>query len=127
MAVQSNSFGDGFNTNTGLNAFSFGQPGGGLGNSFMDGLKGIGGFLGSKAGGGLLDLGSLALQGYGFNKSLGIAEDQLGIMKDQENRASTAQNFQTGNALSLALQTTTPGSPERARIEQAIASGQFQV
>lgn len=127
MAVQSNSFGSSFNTGGGLNAFSFGQPGGGLGNSFMDGLKGIGGFLGSKAGGGLLDLGSLALQGYGFNKSLGIAEDQLGIMKDQENRASTAQNFQTGNALSLALQTTTPGSPERARIEQAIASGQFQV
>lgn len=101
---------------------SFG--GSGLGGGF---LSGLGDFMGSKGAQGLFGLGSLALQGYGLNKSLGIAEDQLGIMKDQENRAATAQNLGTGNSLSLALQTTTPGSPEHERIKQAISSGEFAV
>lgn len=127
MASPSTPFGSGFtgtgpgisNNLSGLQGlFSGGKP------SF---LSGIGDFLGSKGAQGLFGLGSLALQGYGLNKSLGIAEDQLGILKDQENRAATAQNLGTGNQLSLALQTTTPGSPEHERIKQAIASGEFAV
>lgn len=127
MALQSNSFGSSFGGGSLASlGQSFGQPGGG-GGGFLGGLKGIGDFLGSKSGQGLFGLGSLALQGYGLNKSLGIAEDQLGILKQQEGRAATAQNLGTGNQLSLALQTTTPGTPEHARIKQAIESGQFQV
>lgn len=110
-----------------LNGFLPGTGGGGSPFSFMDAFKGVGDFLGSKGGQGLMDFGSLALKGYGLNKSLGIAEDQLGILKDQENRAATAQNLGTGNSLSLALQTTTPGTPEHERIKQAIATGQYQV
>jgi hypothetical protein len=106
--------------------------GGGGGGGLFGGLfDGLGGFLGSDKfknfSSGIGDIGSLALGAYGLNKSLGIAEDQLGLQKDQENRAATAQNFQTGNNLSLALQATTPGSPERARIEQAIAQGSYSV
>lgn len=108
------------------NLFS-GAGGGGGGFNFMDSLKGFGDFLGGKGGQGLLGAGSLALQGYGLNKSLGIADDQLGILKDQENRAATAQNFQTGNSLAMALQTTTPGTPEHERIKQAISEGSYQV
>ena len=87
----------------------------------------FGDFLGGDPGQGLLGLGSLALQGFGLNKSLGLAEDQLDILQAQEGRATTAQNFNTGNSLSLALQTTTPGTPEHERIKQAIAEGQFAV
>jgi hypothetical protein len=101
--------------------------GGGGGFSFGDAFSGIGDFLGSDKFGGALDLGSLALNTYGLNKSLGFQEDQLGILKDQENRAATAQNFQTGNSLAMALQTTTPGTPEHARIQEAMAQGTFQV
>ena len=90
-------------------------------------LQGIQDFMGSQSFGNYMDLGSLALNTYGLNKSLGFAEDQLGILKDQEDRAATAQNFGTNNSLSLALQTTTPGSPEHEQIKQAIASGQYQV
>lgn len=113
----------GFATTGALGGLSKG--GGGFG--FLDSLKNFGNFLGGKGGQGFLDLGSLALNTYGLDKSLGFAEDQLGILKDQEDRAATAQNFQTGNQLSLALQTTTPGTPEHERIKQAIAQGQFQV
>jgi len=119
------SFGDSFNTNTAANAFSFGQNGGGGGGAGF--LSGLNKFMGGKGFGNTLDLGSLALNAYGLNKSLGLAGDQLDLQQDQENRAATAQNFQTGNALSLALQTTTPGTPEHARIQKAIAEGQFQV
>jgi hypothetical protein len=101
--------------------------GGGSPFSFMDMFKNLGGALGSKEGGGLLGLGSLALQGYGLDKSIGFAEDQRDLLEAQEGRAATAQNFQTGNSLSLALQTTTPGSPEHERIKQAMASGSFEV
>jgi hypothetical protein len=103
----------------------------GGGGGFMDGLKGmfggLGDFMGSKAGGGLMDFGSLALNAYGLNKSLGMADDQLGIMKDQEGRAATAQNFQTGNSLAMQQQMTTPGTPEHARAQEAIANGTFEV
>jgi hypothetical protein len=102
-------------------------PSGNVGSSFLDGLKNLGGFMGSKEGSGLLGLGSLALGGYGLNKSLGFANDQMDLLKGQENRAATAQNLGTGNQLSMALQMTTPGTPEHERIKQAIASGQFQV
>lgn len=128
--------GRGANTFGGGGGFTFGNGGfgassifnsGGGGMSFLDGLKGLGGFLGSEEGGGLLGLGSLALKGYGLNKSLGLAEDQLGLLKDQENRAATAQNLGTGNQLSMALQTTTPGTAEHERIKSAIAAGSFQV
>jgi hypothetical protein len=98
--------------------------GGGGGGSMFSGL---GDFLGSKSGQGLMGLGSLALGGYGLNKSLGFQEDQLDILKDQENRAATAQNFDTGNSLALQAQTTTPGTPEYARAQEAIANGTFQV
>lgn len=102
--------------------------------SRLGGLGGLGGFgsgfmnfINSPGFSNIMDLGSLALNTYGLNKSLGFAEDQLGILKDQENRASTAQNFQTGNSLAMALQMTTPGTPEHERIKQAIAQGTFQV
>jgi hypothetical protein len=108
-------------------ATTFLNQGGGPGGGFLDSLKNFGNFLGGKGGQGFLDLGSLALNTYGLDKSLGFAEDQLGILKDQEDRAATAQNLQTGNQLSLALQTTTPGTPEHERIKQAISQGQFQV
>jgi len=94
---------------------------------FMKSFQKFGDFLGSKGGQGLLDFGSLGLGAFGLNKALGFQEDQLGILKEQENRAATAQNFQTGNSLSLALQTTTPGTPEHERIKQAIADGSFAV
>jgi hypothetical protein len=113
---------DGANYSRGLSA------GGG---GFLEGLKGFGSslnnFMGGKSFGNAMDLGGLALSGYGLKKSLGFAEDQLGILKEQENRAATAQNQQSGNALSLALQTTTPGTPEHERIKQALAQGTFQV
>ena len=77
--------------------------------------------------GDLLKGGSLALNAYGMNKSLGFAEDQLGILEDQEARAAAAQNFSTGNSLAMARQMTTPGTPESQRIEEAIANGTYQV
>lgn len=97
------------------------------GSGFLDAFKGFGDFLGSQSGQGLLGLGSLGLQGFGLNKALDFQNDQLGLLQDQENRAATAQNLQTGNSLSLALQTTTPGTPEHERIKQAIADGSFAV
>ena len=114
--------------NLGVLGSSFGQFAGlGGGGSKPSFLSGLGDFLGSKGAEGLFGLGSLALQGYGLNKSLGLQEDQLGLLKQQEGRAATAQNLGTGNQLSLALQTTTPGTAEHERIKQAIASGQYQV
>lgn len=105
--------------------------GGGGGGNFLDMFKSIGSGLGDmfKSDGfeNALDLGSLALQGYGLNKSLGIADDQLGILKDQENRAATAQNLATNNSLSLAAQMTTPGTAEHAQVQQAIANGTYAV
>jgi hypothetical protein len=95
--------------------------------SFGSGIGKFGDFLGSDAGQGLLGLGSLGLQGFGLSKSLDFQNDQLGLLKDQENRAATAQNLTTGNSLSLALQTTTPGTPEHERIKSAIADGSFSV
>lgn len=98
--------------------------------SIIDGggwMKSLSNMFGSKGFGNVMDLGSLALNAYGMNKSLGLAEDQLGIMKDQENRAATAQNLGTGNSLAMALQTTTPGTPEHERIKQAIAQQTYQV
>ena len=97
---------------------------GGGGGGFFSGLSN---FLNSNSFGNIMDLGSLALNTYGLNKSLGIAEDQLGILQDQENRAATAQNYQTGNSLAMALQMTTPGTPEHERVKQAIAQGTYQV
>jgi len=105
--------------------------GGGGGGNFLDMFKNIGSGLGDmfKSDGfeNALDLGSLALQGYGLNKSLGIADDQLGILKDQENRAATAQNLATNNSLSLAAQMTTPGTAEHAQVQEAIANGTYAV
>ena len=74
-----------------------------------------------------MDLSSLALGAYGLNKSLGFAEDQLGILKDQENRAATAQNLATSNSQSLALQMTTPGTAEHEAVKKAIEQGTYQV
>ena len=98
--------------------------GGGAGGGFWGGVNN---FLQSDALPGAVGLGSLALNAYGLNKSLGFAEDQLGIMKDQENRAATAQNYNTGNSLAMALQRTTPGTPEHERVKQAMAQGTYQV
>lgn len=95
--------------------------------NFTDMFKNIGNFMGSKSGQGLLDLASLGFGAFGLNKSLGIQEDQLGLLKQQEGRAATAQNFNTGNSLALQLATMTPGTPEYARVEQAIADGSFAV
>ena len=116
--VGSLNVGGGFGLGGGVDPGSFN-----FGNMF----KGINDFVGGDSFANFGKLGSLALSAYGLNKSLGIQEDQLGILKDQEGRAATAQNLGTGNQLSLALQTTTPGSPEHERIKQAIASGEFQV
>lgn len=112
----------------------------GGGNSFFSGLgdmfsgidlgsitSGLGDMFKSDGFDNALGLGSLALQGYGLNKSLGIADEQLGILQDQENRAATAQNLQTNNQLSLAAQMTTPGTAEHEMVANAIASGQYQV
>jgi hypothetical protein len=126
-------FNPGGTTNGGNYLGSFGGggslAGGGfnLWNSLKDFGTNFGGFLGGEGGQGLMDFGKLALNTYGMNKSLGMAEDQLGIMQAQEGRAATAQNFNTGNSLALQLQTTTPGTPEHARIKQAIAESTFSV
>ena len=112
---------------------SFSSPGsfGGTGNGggFFSGLGDmLGGFgKGGQGFGNLMDLGSLALNTYGLNKSLGIAEDQLGIMQDQEGRAAKAQNLATNNSQSLALQMTTPGTAEHEQVKQAIANGTYKV
>jgi len=120
--------GRGANTLGGGGGFRFGGDGFGATQSFnAGGGRGLFDFMGSKNFGNFMDLGSLALNAYGMNKSLGFAEDQLGLMKDQENRAATAQNFSTGNSLAMALQATTPGTPEHERVKQAIAQGSYQV
>ena len=125
MAIGASLHGSGSGPNASLGnlANMFSNKGG----SFMDSLSGIGDFLGGKSGQGLMGLGSLALGGYGLNKSLGFQEDQLDMLKEQENRAATAQNFQTGNSLAMQAQTTTPGTPEHARAMEAIANGTFEV
>jgi len=96
------------------------RPGGGL-------FGGLGSFLSGPGFDKTLDLGSLALNAYGLNKSLGFADKQLGILEDQENRAATAQNYQTNQSLAMALQMTNPGSPEHERVKQAIAQGTYAV
>ncbi len=113
--------------NLGGQGFSLANMFSGFGSNVMDFGKNVGSFLGSKSGQGLMDFGSLALQGYGLNKSIGFAQDELGILKEQENRAATAQNFGTNNSLAMQLQMTTPGSAERAQVEQAIAEQQYAV
>lgn len=100
---------------------------GGGSSSIMSPWQKFGNFMGSNAFSGIMDLGSLALNSYGLKKSLDFSKDQLGIMKDQENRAATAQNFNTGNSLAMALQMTTPGTEEHERIKQAMAQGTYQV
>jgi len=125
----------GFNPGGSTGGLFGGNLGGGLSGAISGGggfnlgdmFGGLTDFLGSKGGQGLLGLGSLGLQGFGLKKSLDFQNDQLGLLKDQENRAATAQNLQTGNSLSLALQTTTPGTPEHERIKAAIADQTFQV
>jgi len=103
--------------------FSLGNMFSGIGNFG----KSLGNFMGSQAGEGLFSLAGMGAGLYGMNKSFDLAENQLGIMHDQEDRAAKAQQLQTGNQLSLALQTTTPGTPEHERIKAAIAEGQFNV
>jgi len=128
MGLFDGSFGSSFGQSFAGNGVDFGGHGsGGGGFNFGDMFKDIGGFLGSDSGQGLLDLGSLALGGFGLKKSIDFNKDQLNLLNKQEDRATTAQNFQTGNSLSLALQTTTPGTPEHERIKQAIADQTFQV
>ena len=99
--------------------------------NFMDMLKNIGGGMSdmfkSDGFGNALKFGSLALSNKFGNESLDIANKQVGILGEQENRAATAQNLNTGHNLSLALQTTTPGTPEHARIVEAIQNQTFQV
>ncbi len=94
---------------------------GGLFNGIKNFGQSLGGFMGSKAGQGLFSLAGMGMGMYGMNKSFDLAENQLGILKSQESRAAEAQRLNTGNMLSLARQTTTPGSPERARIDAEIA------
>ena len=101
-----------------------GTPGGGFWSGLGDWAKGL---AGSMDFGDLINTGSLALGAYGMNKSLGFQEDQLGLMKQQENRAATAQNYAQGNSLAMALQATTPGTPEHERVKQAIANQTYQV
>ena len=121
-------FHDGLTMNNPLGGgLDFLSGGGNSSGGVLDGLKGFGDFFGSESGQGLLGLGSLGLQGFGLNKALDFQKDQLGLLQQQEGRAATAQNFQTGNQLSLALQTTTPGTPEHERIKAAIAEGSFAV
>lgn len=96
------------------------QPGGGLMDSFNN-------FMGGDTFKNFSKLGSLGLGAFGAHKQLGFMNDQMDILKSQENRATTAQNLTTGNSLSLALQTTTPGTPEHERIKQAIADQSFAV
>lgn len=92
-----------------------GFGGGGLG--AMKGIAGLGGGMDGwmkglmdmlKGGDGLMDnltgLGSLALQGYGLNKSLGIQEDQLGILKNQDSRAARADDTNFANQQFMAQQ-----------------------
>jgi hypothetical protein len=94
---------------------------------FSSMFSGISDFIGSDTFANLGGLGSLALQGYGLNKSLGLQQGQLDLLRGQENRAATAQNLSTQNSLALALQTTTPGTPEHAQVQAAIANGDFAV
>lgn len=101
-----------------------GMGGSGGGSGFLSGLSN---FMSGPGFSNVMDLGSLALNAYGLNQSLDIADQQLGILQDQENRAATAQNFQTGNSLAMALQMTTPGTPEHERVKQAMANGTYQV
>jgi len=101
--------------------------GGGLWNSLKNGFQGFGNFMSGAGGQNIMDFGSLALNAYGMDKSLGMAEDQLGIMKEQEGRAATAQNFQTNNSLAMQLQMTTPGTPEHEQVKRAIAESQYSV
>jgi hypothetical protein len=112
----------------GINPAGFGSSlatggGGGFLNGISGFANGVGNFLGSQGGQGLLGLAGMGANLYGLNKSLGFQEDQLGVLKDQEARAADAQRLNTGNMLSLALQTTTPGTPEHERVKAEIAQG----
>ena len=99
--------------------------------SFGSGLanfgKGVGGFMGSPSGQGLISLAGMGANLYGMDKTFGFMDDQMALMQEQENRAAKSQQLDTGNSLSLALQTTTPGTPEHERIKAAIAQGTFNV
>ena len=101
--------------------------GGGNSFNFLDSMQGLGNFLGSPGGQGLLGLGSLALQGYGLNKTLDFNKSALDLQRQQEERAATAQNLATNNSLSLALQMTTPGTAEHEQVKKAIEAGQYAV
>ncbi|MEE8599292.1 MAG: hypothetical protein V3S69_07300 [Dehalococcoidales bacterium] len=92
---------------------------GGLKNSMGD----LGKWMGGDGGKGVMSLANM----YMMNNAMDMQNRQMGIMEGQENRAATAQNLNTGHNLSLALQTTTPGTPEHERIKQAIANEQYTV
>jgi len=112
----------------GLNSMSsLGGGGGGFWSGLGKGIGSIGNFMGSQAGQGLFSLAGMGANLYGMNKTFDFMDDQMGLMQTQEDRAAKAQQLDTGNSLSLALQTTTPGTPEHERIKAAIAEGTFNV
>lgn len=104
----------------------FNPGGGGGGNGFGNFFSGLGDVFGSKGFEGALDLGSLALGGFGLSKSIGFEEDKLDLLQTQQENAAKAQNFSLANALSLQQQTTRPGTPEHAAVLKAQAEGTFQ-
>jgi hypothetical protein len=115
----SNPFGGLSGLNTGSNGGFFGSIGSALG--------GVGDFLGSQSGQGLMGLGTSLANLYGMNRSFGLADDQIDILKDQEGRAATAQNLATDNSLAMALQMTTPGTAEHQQVQDAIANSTYNV
>lgn len=105
---------------------------------WMDSLKNFGSTIGDSFGSFGEMLGGEAGQGWmkalpafaniiGMNRALGQGDEQLALMNKQEGRATTAQNLSTGHNLSLALQMTTPGTPEHQRIKDAIAQNTYGV
>lgn len=120
---ESNIGSGGSGINLSAQPFKFGNSSGGFG-GFLDSFNS---FMGGDTFKNLSSLGSLGLGAFGLKNSLDIQGQQMDLLQSQENRATTAQNFQTGNSLALQLATTTPGTPEHERIKQAIADGSFAV
>ena len=106
------SIGGGLGTLLGGNGSTPGSPGGGFS---------LASFLGNNG----MDLATLGLVGYGLNKSIGIAEDQLDIQQSQNENAVKAQNFSLAGAMGLRRATTTPGTPEHAAAVAADNAGTF--